>query len=291
MYTPKTLLLLAVFIPCLACEKSPPATSSFPFASSPAVTGIAPKVADEVSGIADSKRNSGALWLEQDSGNPTELQLLRYDGNFLKKIFIRDVRNRDWEDLALAPGPDNATNYLYIADIGDNNSEHNNYTIYRFPEPAAATDTVLTTDKINFRYPDTAHDAETLFVDPLTRHIYVVTKRDQLSKVYKLPYPQSLSGIIDAVPVATLSFSGAVGGAISGDGKEVIIKTYTGLNYWQRKPSETLEAMLQREAISLPYKQEPQGEAVCFNNSGSGFFTLSERGFATSVGIHFYKRL
>ncbi|MEJ7911508.1 MAG: hypothetical protein WKF70_00030 [Chitinophagaceae bacterium] len=291
MYTPKALLLLAFFVPCFACEKSPPSTSSFPFAPVPAITSIVPKVADEVSGIADSKLNNGTLWLQEDSGNPTELQLLKYDGTFLKKIFIRNVQNRDWEDLALAPGPVNTINYLYIADIGDNNAQHNNYTIYRFPEPTAAADTVEIADKITFRYPDTAHDAETLFVDPLTRDIYIVTKRDLLSKVYKLAYPQTLLNAIDAKPVATLSFSGAVGGAISGNGNEVIIKTYTGLNYWQRKPNETIEAMLQREPLSLPYKQEPQGEAVCFSSSDAGFFTLSERGFAPSVGIHFYKRL
>jgi hypothetical protein len=35
---------------------------------------------------------------------------------------------------------------------------------------------------------------------------------------------------------------------------------------------------------------EPQGEAVSFALDGSGFFTVSEKGFANSVNINFYNR-
>ena len=38
------------------------------------------------------------------------------------------------------------------------------------------------------------------------------------------------------------------------------------------------------------YQQEPQGEAIVFANSDSGFYTLSEKALASEVKLYFYKR-
>jgi hypothetical protein len=261
------------------------------FAATPAATPLAPGIVDEASGIADSRTVTGAIWVEEDSGNPTQLQLVNRNGNFAKKVFIANADNRDWEDLALAPGPVAGTNYLYVADIGDNDARHNDYTIYRFPEPGPGTDTVRLPEKLRFQYPDGAHDAEALLVDPLTKDIFIVTKRDAAARVYHLPYPQSTTALVTATFITTLSFTGAVGGAVSADGKEIVIKTYGGIYYWARDNAETLGNILKKAPISLGYKVEPQGEAVCFAGDGSGFFTLSERGTAPSVSLNFYRRL
>ena len=40
----------------------------------------------------------------------------------------------DWEDMARGPGGDG--DLLYIGDIGDNNSDRSDITIYRSPTPA-----------------------------------------------------------------------------------------------------------------------------------------------------------
>ncbi len=246
---------------------------------------------DEVSGIADSKLNKAALWIEEDGGKPAQIQLLQYNGSLLKKIQIKNAVNRDWEDLALGAGPTNNASYLYIADIGDNNVQYLNYNIYRFPEPAATIDTVYKWDKINFSYPDGAHDAGALLIDNETKDIYIVTKKEAAAKVYKLSFPQSTTNSMISEFVTTLSFTGVVSAALSNDRKELIIKTYAELYYWQLAKGQTIESALQKTPVKLSYKQEPQGEAVCFKNDGSGFFTLSEKSMAPSVFLNFYKRL
>ncbi len=128
-------------------------------------------------------------------------------------------------------------------------------------------------------------------MDNRTKDIYIITKRDAASQVYKLAYPQSITTATEAQLVATLPFTGAVGAGLSADGKEIMIKTYAGIFYWKKAQTETIESALQKKGIALSYMPEPQGEAICFKNDGSGFLTLSEKSFAASVGLQFYKRL
>jgi hypothetical protein len=87
-----------------------------------------------------------------------------------------------------------------------------------------------------------------------------------------------------------LSFTGAVSAAISSTG-ELLIKTYTSLYYWKKLGNETMEDMFRKEPAIIAYQQEPQGEAVCFKNDNSGFYTLSERpSIVSSVSLNFYRR-
>jgi hypothetical protein len=237
----------------------------------------------EVSGIADSKTAPGHLWAHQDRGNPPQLHLINYDGTVKKNIYIKGARNRDWEDMALA-GRD-----LYIADIGDNYKEFTEYTIYKLPEPDLGADTVYSFETIRFRYPDGAHDAEALLVDPTTKDIFILTKSDDPAAIYKLVFPYSTTEVNTAVKSGQLTYKGAVSAALSSDSKEIIVKTYFALFHYKRADA-SIEAALQKLPATLPYRIEPQGEAVTFANNNGGYFTLSEKGFASYVSLNFYKR-
>lgn len=261
------------------------------FADSPALISILPGVIDEASGIADSKSVPGSLWVEQDSNNPNNLYLLGQNGVHGKVVNLKGLVNRDWEDLVLSKGPDAAKEYLYLADIGDNLLQYDQYYIHRFPEPAAGTDTVFNSEKIAFSYPDGSHNAEAIVIDPATRDIYIFTKAQSSSKLFKLAYPQSTSAINTATLVGELALPQVVSAALSPDAKELIIKTYTSLQYFTLQPGESIATAIKRPAISLKYQWELQGEAICFKNDNSGFFTLSERPTVmSSVGLNFYKR-
>jgi hypothetical protein len=96
---------------------------------------------------------------------------------------------------------------------------------------------------------------------------------------------------MQATLVTTLTFTGAVSAAFSPSGAELMIKTYSSIYYFPRDPAQSIAAALQKAPLVLGYTQEPQGEAICFKNDNSGFFTLSERSFAPSVALNFYKRL
>lgn len=246
----------------------------------------------EASGIADSKTINEHLWVIEDSGNPARLFLLKHEGFVTDSLLVEGATNRDWEDVVVARGPQDNLTYLYIGDIGDNNQQYTSYTIYRMPEPKNFNANITTYDKIEFTYPDGSHDAEAFLVDDKTKDIYIITKRDVSSKVYKLPYPQDVSNVNQAEFVRDLAFTGVTSASMNFNGREMILKTYTDLYYYSRTAMEGLDVTLSKTPTdTLAYQLEPQGEAVGFANNNSGFFTLSEKGLSDQApNLLFYRR-
>lgn len=278
--------LIPILFISLACNKSKPQQVVTPagFEKTPQVIAIKNGLIPEVSGMADSKKIPGYLWTQQDSGNPPLIYLIKHDGTITDSVLIEGASNRDWEDMTLADGN------IYVADIGDNNAQYPDYNIYRFPEPGLGEDRVAEPEKINFEYPDGSHDAEALLADPNTKDIYIITKRDAKSRVYKLSYPQSTTELMQAAFVGELSFTGAVSAALSPDGKEIIIKTYTQLYYYSKKAEESIAVALEKAPSTLDYQVEAQGEAVSFGIDNKGFFTLSEQALNIIPTLNYYKR-
>lgn len=269
----------------------PATTDPVRFATTPQRVNITPGFIDEASGLVDSRSMRDHLWVEEDGGTPTQISLISYDGSLTGRYALPGTINRDWEDLTIGPGPQPNMTYLYLADIGDNNATNDVNTIYRFAEPGSLTEPVRDLTQIQFRYPDGPRDAETLLLDPLTRDLWIVTKRETKVQLYRLAYPQSTSSISVAERIGELPLSLVTGGGLSADGSEIILKTYTGLFYWTRQPGESVgQTLLRAEPRQLGYLIEPQGEAVCFDNEGTGFFTLSERASASSVTLNYYGR-
>ena len=272
------LLVTTPFCLCLCQKRNSISSSKLIFDSIPVVQQIRPTL-NEVSGIADSKTNAGYIWVEEDSGNPNEIFLISHDGDIVKNVYLKGIVNRDWEDMTLADGS------IYLAETGDNAQAYANYKFYKFLEPSINTDTVNNIETINFTYPDGSHDAEAFLVDE-SKNIYIITKRDSVSKIFKLSYPYASANSTKLV--GALPYTGVVSATMNA--KEIIVKTYTGLYYYVRQANQTIEQVLKNKCASLPYVIEPQGEAVCFANDGSGFYTISEKGFSTSVNIYFYTR-
>jgi hypothetical protein len=280
-----------IMISLSACKQDTSGGQEANFTATPQEYPVSNAALREASGIADSKANPGYLWVEQDSGNPPEIGLLQHNGTFLKNIHLAHAVNRDWEDMVLSTGPKQGIHYLYIAETGDNLLVHSDYAIYRLEEPLAATDTVQNVDKIAFFYPDGSHNAEAILVDPASKDIYIITKTDLKSKLFKLAYPYSTTVMNAVTEVGSLPYNFAVSAALSPGGNEIVVKTYDAIYYYPRKTGETiLQALSNIKPVSLPYLQEPQGEAIVFANSDSGFYTLSEKALASEVKLYFYKR-
>jgi hypothetical protein len=271
-----------VLICFLQCQKDvvASATSSVTYDSVPLIMKLTPQV-NSISGIADSKINSGFLWAQEDSGNPPKLHLIKHDGSLVKSIYLKGISNRDWEDMTIA------NNDIYLAETGDNGQSFTEYKFFIFPEPASSVDTVTGIKTVKFSYPDGSHDSEAFLVDPSSKDIYIITKRDNPSKIYRLPYPYVQTTVSF---VGDLPYTGVVGAAISPDGNDVVIKTYIGLLNYKKKAGETIIQTLKKSYTKLPYTLEPQGEAVTFAQNNSGYFTLSEKGFGNTVNLFFYKR-
>lgn len=272
------------------CEDPVPQDEVLPeFESIPDVAPLSVSHLDEVSGMVPSLRFPGHLWLMEDSGSEPKIDLLKNDGTYIRKVRFNGS-NRDWEDIAAGPGPEDGKNYLYIGEIGDNDARYGDYYIYRFEEPADGQEVIDGFDTIHFRYPnDESYDAETVMVDPLNRDIYVITKNQLNVRVYRLPYPQNTSGLNVAEYMGTIKYFLIVSGDVSADGTEVLLKAYNAIYYWKRKQGESLYQVLSRSHnLSVPYIVEPQGESVCWDTDARGYYTLSEKGNGPVPPLYYY---
>lgn len=294
-------LVLSSLVFCVTCSCNDPEPSpggngpSDQFETAPEQFPIATGIIDEASGLAASASMPGYLWTIQDSGQPNSLYLVSKDGKNIKQYNVPGSNNHDWEEVAVGPGPDNGVSYAYIADIGNNKQPATaTNTIYRIPE-INSTDGSFSQNalqKITFSYPDGPRDGEALIVDPVTKDIFVLSKEAPNSNIYKLSYPQSTTDVSVAEKVGTVpGVALATAGSISKDGNEIVVRTYLGVYYWKRSSGETVAQTLVKSANkTLTVALEPQGEAICFENEGKGFYTLSEKGNAAGVSLNYYKR-
>lgn len=258
----------------------------------------------EVSGLVASRAHPGVLWAHNDSDDEPRLYALTTSGTHLGVFTLDGAEARDWEDLAIGPGPEPGVDYLYAGDIGDNDSQRDLKYVYRVAEPSVSIDQapsdVSLTDvsTITLRYPDGPSDAETLLADALTGDLYVITKRSTDVTIYRAAAPQSTTDVIDMERAGTLSMprvpylpaagQGAVGGDIAPSGLEVLLKTYAAVYYWKR--ASGAEALFAHPPETLPYVPEPQGEAIAWATDGSGYFTVSEERGAIPARLYFYPR-
>ena len=275
------LLLIIIATLFTACKKKNNTEDKPLFASVPSANVITPLVA-EISGIAASAANPGYIWAHEDSGTPTQLYLVGNNGSVAKKIFIKKTTNRDWEEMALVQQD------IYIAETGDNNQAYTNYRFYKFPEPLMSADTVFAVDTISFTYPDGSHDSEAFLVDATTRDIFIITKRDIPSRIYKLSFPYTANMV--ASLEGNLGYSGVTGATISPDQSEIMLRTYSAIHYYKRAAGQTIAQALASSFTALQHQSETQGEALCFSRDGSGYYTVSEKAFANAVNLYFYQR-
>lgn len=248
-------------------------------------------IVDEASGIADSRNIPGNVWIHEDGDNPAAIYLFTHEGEFRKRIDL-PLNNRDWEDIAIGPGPEADKTYIYIAEIGDNLTVHDEYFVYRFLEPTSENEIPEQIDKIRFIYGDgRKYNAETLLLDPLTKDLLIITKGVFTERIFRLQYPQSTTEQNVAEFMGTTQQFILTGGEISADGQQILLKNYDTVLYWKRKENESIvEALGRLRDITAPYIREVQGEAICFPVDGKGYFTVSERADQNiNIPLYFYK--
>jgi hypothetical protein len=245
----------------------------------------------EASGLVASISNPGYLWSHNDGNNSPEIFLINEKAEIVMTCELKNVRNRDWEDITIGPGPEDSVNYLYVADIGDNHARYRTKRLYRFKEPTFSGEKIEIEDvhTLRVKISDGPRDSEAIMVDPISKNFYIVSKRERSVGLYEIKFPFK-SDTLDAVLLDRLPFTDIVAANISPDGSEVLLKSYRNIYYWQRKSDETILETLQRMPVQLDYDMEPQGESIAWKTDGSGFYTLSESKIVIGGNLYFYKR-
>ena len=220
----------------------------------------------EGSGLAASRRTPGRFWSHNDSGDAV-LFALDAQGTVSGRLRLSGAKVEDWEAVAVGPCP--AGSCIYVADIGDNDAERGQITVYRLDEPAAASGSGSVTGVFHASYPDGAHDAEALLIAPDGR-LHVVTKGDTGPvSLYRFPSElrsgstMRLERVGAARPSTPSGNDRITDGAVSPDGQWVVLRSTSALMFHR---AAELFAGQWREAARVPLAAlgEPQGEGVAF---------------------------
>ncbi|MBN1346541.1 MAG: hypothetical protein JXQ73_27880 [Phycisphaerae bacterium] len=261
----------------------------------------------EASGLVASRHSPEVLWTHNDSGDVARVFAISTQGALLATYNITEPGTStfapavDFEDIAIGPGPREGVTYLYVGDIGDNGASRASILVYRIAEPVVyvhQSANPVTRDlnqgewqSITLQYPDGAHNAEGIFVDPLTGDLFIVTKVSVPMGVYQATKAQLESGTAVTMSLAVTvnlgSSTTATAAEISPSGRQIIIKGYGWARLFERAVGQSVADALGGTPVSIPVASEPQGEAITFDAIGDGYFTLSE---GRNQPLYYYER-
>jgi hypothetical protein len=237
---------------------------------------------NETSGVVASRRQPGVLYVHNDSGDSPRFFAVNLAGQSLAEYRLDGARAVDWEDVAEIPC--GATRCIVFGDVGDNNRVRPEVTLYRVEEPevpvtppATVTPATVPVMALTFRYPDGAHNAETLVGDPATGDLYVITKVDA-GRVTVYRAPRENNGVAERVTEMELPAGAGqlTGGDVRGDGREMLLRTYARVLRYERPEGAPFEALFTATPVTAAVRLEPQGETVGYTAEDNGYVTISE---------------
>jgi hypothetical protein len=145
------------------------------------------------------------------------------------------------------------------------------------------------------QYPAGPRDVESLFVDPLSGDVFLITKRTAIPEIYSFPS----SAFDNPSLTVTLTAQGNLGGLlrsptaadISPDGRFILVRSsnrfYTGYLF-QRGVGQSVADALHGDGVPFTLGLESQGEAIGWAADGSSFYTTSESDGLPTAPIHSY---
>jgi hypothetical protein len=243
------------------------------------LTEIQDQRISESSGIAPSPTSPEVFYTHNDSGSKAGFFKFDVNGKVLAEYRVSNAKAVDWEDMASAKL--DGQSYLFFGDIGDNRGRRREIVVYRVPEPRAGQTEVEATEVYKLEYPDEPHNAEAFMVHPMSGDITVVTKAgSRESLVFTLSRPKG-TGRYRLVKQGSLKLGGAIresrlitGGAISPDGRHVVLRTYMGA--YEFDAPANFHRWIDATPRYVKLNFEIQGEGITYASDGSAFITSSE---------------
>jgi hypothetical protein len=254
----------------------------------------------ETSGLAASHRATDLLWTHDDGGHEPVIHAISTQGAWRGALRLDGVTNNDWEDIASFELDGRA--WLLVGDVGDNRANRTVVMLYVVEEPPpeqlAPAHELHTAPAytIAFTYPDGPRDCESVAVDTTERAVYLLSKRDAVPRLYRLPLQRpstakplsaefvGLVSHIPEVPAAERLRAGHLKhGALptamdfSPDGSAAVVLTYAEPLLFPRRRGMSWAEALAGEPVPLAPHHLPQAEGACFSRDGTQLYVASER--------------
>lgn len=250
----------------------------------------------EASGLARSGVQADRYWVINDNGHEPVLYAIDRSGESLGSVALTGVANVDWEDLDIAVIDDQP--FLVVADIGDNEGLRSEVALHMTAEPdfmrAGERTSDTRTTSLTLRYPDGAHDAESLAI--AGDSFYILTKRqlppvlyrgslrstpgrtlelEKLGAIDSLPRPdvaeRAAAPIIDVYAWQPTAMS------FSRDQRHALILTTRHAYLYRRKARQTwYEALNSKPQVVSLQGVLAQAEAATFTQKAPDFLATTE---------------
>lgn len=274
-------------------EQKTPARANETYGPAQTLAHLKDPAITESSGIVASRSSAGIYWTHNDSGDGPFIYAFDERGSRKGVWRVTGASARDWEDIAAGPGPRGNAVYLYIGDIGDNDQQRPEVTVYRTSEPVVtAADAVATKSKprltepaeaFRLRYPDGKHDAEALLVHPTTGNIYIITKVPFANPtVYEAAAPLNTKGTTTLTRLRELNIPSLLGGIITGgdiarDGRRVALCDYLqGYEIVLKDLRAGFDTIWTQPLTPFSLGERKQGEAIGYSVDGRALLATSE---------------
>lgn len=232
---------------------------------------------EELSGLATT--GDGYVTVNDNSNKAERRRIFFLDGSCrVDRAVAYPSKPTDTEDLAVS-----ADGTVWVADIGDNDAERETVGLWKLT-PGADGPAFY-----DMRYPDGAHDAETLVLNGDGTPV-VVTKDPAGARIYALSDPPAAgatgtlraAGSIDIPATSTSNPRDAdgrrvlTGGTTSPDGTKVAIRTYADAFEYVVRNGDVVAALTGTTPKVTGLPDEPQGESIAYSRDGTSLLTVSE---------------
>ncbi len=259
---------------------SPPAVAA-PSPGTPGqkVCSISDERLDALSGMTATTK--GYAVINNTGGNGLAIYQLDTKSCQVNNVFEDSRPPYDPEDLGSTPD-----GTLWAADTGDKDQQRDTIALWKYkPSDDHAT-------LYRMSYPDAADrkSSKALLMQPDGTPIVVSYERGvghlyEPSGALDPDQPTPLKAVGQIRLAQTNTPGGSVGplgqvvftgGAVSPDGKKVVLRTYTDAYEWTVNGGNIVKSITSGKPRRTPLPNEPAGEAITYTADGSGYLTVSD---------------
>lgn len=262
---PALLVLLILVVVVASLTRRAQAATAQPATPAPPAGQLISQLADprisESSGLAISRSYPGLVYTLNDSGHAPVVYAV--DLATGKTVGTTSV-DAQWQDTEALGVDGHGT--LWVADIGDNETNRDHVSLYALREPGPGTHRAAATE-YPLKYVGGSFDAETLLVDPTSDAKWIVTKQADGGQIF--PVTGIAAGRLTTLKPLKLRLAAfATDGSVTPDGRLAVVRTGTYAF------AHDIGTWALRGAVPLP--AEHQGEGLTVEASGATYLIDSE---------------